>query len=142
MIDRKAGTYNYDEALRTEAVALVIDEKMSVSKASKQVGVSYEPLRKWIKESGCTREGEESKNERYHRSMKNVILSENYFQPEDLERAIGQWAEHYNIKRNHEALDNLRPADVYSGRDAKILKKRSDSPNQRRNTLHLFTNCR
>ena len=49
------------EAFRAEAVALVIDEKMPVSKASKQVGISYETLRKWIKESGRTREDEESK---------------------------------------------------------------------------------
>ena len=33
---------------------------MPVSKASKQVGVSYDTLRKWIKESGLTREDEES----------------------------------------------------------------------------------
>ena len=69
----------------------------------------------------------QGKIERYHRSMKNVILLENYFQPEDLERAISQWVEHYNNKRYHEALDNLRPADVFSGRDAKILKKRADT---------------
>ena len=61
---RKAGTYNYYEAFRAEAVALVIDEKMPVSKASKQVGVSYETLRKWLKESGCTREDEESKTDK------------------------------------------------------------------------------
>jgi transposase len=35
---------------------------MPVSAAAKQVGVSYETLRKWVQESGRTREDEESKS--------------------------------------------------------------------------------
>jgi uncharacterized protein YjaZ len=29
------------------------------------------------------------------------------------EQAIGQWVQHYNHERFHEALNNLTPADVY-----------------------------
>ena len=61
---RKSGSYNYDDAFRAEAVALVIDQKMPVSTAAKQVGVSYETLRKWIKDSGRKREDEETKSDK------------------------------------------------------------------------------
>ncbi len=60
---RKQGSHQYDDAFRAQAVALVIDQKMPVSAAAKQVGVSYETLRKWVHESGRTREDEESKSD-------------------------------------------------------------------------------
>ena len=66
----------------------------------------------------------QGKIERYHRSMKNVVKLEHYSSPWELERAIGRFVEHYNHRRLHEALHNVTPADVYSGRQATILSRR------------------
>ena len=66
----------------------------------------------------------QGKIERWHQTMKNRILLENYFLPGDLEVQIGAFVEHYNHRRYHESLDNVTPADAYFGRAAAILKKR------------------
>ena len=66
----------------------------------------------------------QGKIERWHQTMKNRVLLENYFLPGDLERQIGAFVDHYNNHRYHESLANLTPADVYHGRGAKILKMR------------------
>jgi len=68
----------------------------------------------------------QGKIERWHQTMKNRILLENYFLPGDLERQIGAFVDHYNNHRYHESLKNLTPADVYLGRGAKILKMREE----------------
>src|SRR6187200_705635 len=62
--------------------------------------------------------------ERWHQTMKNRILLENYFLPGDLEAQIAAFVEHYNHRRYHESLDNLTPADVYFGRGQTILLQR------------------
>jgi putative transposase len=49
--------------------------------------------------------------ERYHRSMKNRILLENYYLPGELELNIGEFVTYYNNCRYHESLDNLTPAE-------------------------------
>jgi putative transposase len=67
----------------------------------------------------------QGKIERYHRTMKNVIKLENYYSPEELERAIADFVDYYNHRRYHESLNNLTPADVYYGRAEKILKERA-----------------
>lgn len=67
----------------------------------------------------------QGKIERYHRSMKNVVKLDNYYSPEELRRSIGEYIHYYNHQRYHEAIDNLRPADVYYGRDKEILRQRS-----------------
>jgi len=67
----------------------------------------------------------QGKIERYHRSMKNVVKLEHYYFPWDLERAIGQFVEHYNNHRYHESLNNVTPADVFFGRNHEILARRS-----------------
>ena len=66
----------------------------------------------------------QGKIERYHRSMKNRILLENYYLPGQLELSIGEFVEYYNNQRYHESLDNLTPVDVYFGRGPAILKRR------------------
>ena len=66
----------------------------------------------------------QGKIERYHRSMKNVILLDNYYTPRDLEDEIGRFVEHYNWRRYHESLDNVTPADVYLGKRREILARR------------------
>ena len=72
----------------------------------------------------------QGKIERWHQTMKNRVLLENYFLPGDLERQIGAFVEHYNNHRYHESLANLTPADVYLGRGAKILKMREEIKKQ------------
>ena len=68
----------------------------------------------------------QGKIERWHQTMKNRVLLENYFLPGDLERQIGAFVDHYNNRRYHESLGNLTPADVYHGRGARILKQREE----------------
>ena len=62
--------------------------------------------------------------ERWHQTMKNRILLENYFFPADLETQIETFVDHYNHQRYHESINNLTPADVYFGRGQAILKQR------------------
>ena len=66
----------------------------------------------------------QGKIERYHRSMKNIILLEHYYSPNELKERIGAFVDYYNNERYHESLNNVTPADVYLGRDRKILERR------------------
>ena len=66
----------------------------------------------------------EGKIERWHQTLKNRILLENYFLPSDLEAQIAVFINDYNHRRYHESLDNLTPADVHFGRDPAILAER------------------
>ena len=66
----------------------------------------------------------QGKIERWHQTMKNRILLENYYLPGNLEQQIGVFVDHYNNHRYHESLNNVTPADVYFGRDKDILRER------------------
>jgi len=66
----------------------------------------------------------QGKIERWHQTLKNRILLENYYLPGDLEAQIDAFVGHYNHQRYHESLKNLTPADVYTGRGQTILLKR------------------
>ena len=66
----------------------------------------------------------QGKIERWHQTLKNRILLENYYLPGDLESQIGAFIDHYNHQRYHESLGNLTPADAYSGKAQAILNKR------------------
>jgi transposase InsO family protein len=66
----------------------------------------------------------QGKIERWHQTLKNRILLENYFFPADLEAQIEAFVDHYNHQRYHESINNLTPADVYFGRGQAILKQR------------------
>src|SRR5271169_4264447 len=66
----------------------------------------------------------QGKIERWHQTLKNRILLENYYLPGDLEAQIGAFVAHYNHLRYHEAIANLTPADVYFGRGQTILLER------------------
>jgi putative transposase len=68
----------------------------------------------------------QGKIERYHRSMKNIVNLQNYFLPGNLESEIASFVEYYNQHRYHESLDNLTPADVYSGRAKEVLNRRDE----------------
>jgi putative transposase len=85
----------------------------------------------------------QGKIERYHRSLKNEVLLQHYFMPEELEREIARFVEYYNIERYHESLNNLTPADVYSGRAREIETRRErikrDTFERRRRYNRLLT---
>jgi len=66
----------------------------------------------------------QGKIERWHQTLKNRILLENYYLPGDLRQQIDAFIDHYNHQRYHESLQNLTPADVYFGRGHAILKQR------------------
>ena len=78
----------------------------------------------------------QGKIERWHQTLKNRILLENYFLPGDLKAKIGRFVAYYNHHRYHESLSNLTPADVYFGRGETILLERErikqNTINQRR----------
>jgi len=66
----------------------------------------------------------QGKIERWHQTLKNRILLENYYLPGDLSQQIDAFIEHYNHRRYHESLQNLTPADVYFSRGQTILQQR------------------
>jgi len=66
----------------------------------------------------------QGKIERWHQTLKNRILLNNYYLPRELEEQISAFIESYNNKRLHESLNNLTPADVYFGRAQAILEER------------------
>lgn len=74
----------------------------------------------------------QGKIERWHQTLKNRILLENYYLPGDLEANIEKFVDHYNHRRYHESLSNLTPADVYFGRGQTILLERERT---KRNTI-------
>jgi putative transposase len=76
----------------------------------------------------------QGKIERYHRSLKNRILLENYYLPGQLEARLAEFVDFYNSRRYHESLGNLAPADIYFGRGPAILTRRQ---NIKRKTLEL-----
>jgi len=88
-------------------------------------------LAKWLKGQGMTHvrgaphhPQTQGKIERWHQTLKNRILLENYYLPGDLEASIDAFVERYNHSRYHESLGNLTPADVYFRRDQPIIERR------------------
>ena len=79
----------------------------------------------------------QGKIERWHQTLKNRILLENYYLPGDLETHIKTFVEHYNHRRYHESLGNLTPADVYFRRDQIVLLEREMIKRQTMNNRHL-----
>jgi len=67
----------------------------------------------------------QGKIERWHRSLKNQILLENYYFPSELKQRIEEFIQYYNTRRYHESINNLTPEDVFLGRGNVILEKRN-----------------
>jgi transposase InsO family protein len=85
----------------------------------------------WLKENGMSHTRgrpyhpmTQGKIERWHRSLKNCILLENYYLPRELEESVAAFVEHYNTRRYHESLNNVTPEAVYFGRAHAILTRR------------------
>ena len=72
----------------------------------------------------------QGKIERWHQTLKNRILLENYYLPGDLEAQIEAFVVDYNHLRYHESIGNLTPADVYFGRGQTILIERERTKRQ------------
>ena len=70
---------------------------------------------------------------RWRQTMKNRVLLENYYLPDDLDRQIKAFVAYNNNERYHESLNNLTPADVYFGRDKGIIRERKKI---KRNTIN------
>ena len=96
-------------------------------------GSSYisEELAKWLKNHDMDHVRgapyhpmTQGKIERWHQTLKNRILLENYYLPGDLEAQIEAFVADYNHRRYHESIGNLTPADVYCGRGQIILLQR------------------
>ena len=68
----------------------------------------------------------QGKIERWHQTLKNRILLENYYLPGDLEHQIKAFVDHYNNRRYHESIKNVTPADAYFGRDTAIIERRAE----------------
>ncbi len=86
----------------------------------------------------------QGKIERWHQTLKNRILLENYYLPGDLEAQIDAFVADYNHLRYHESLGNLAPADVYFGRGQTILIERERIKRQtiaNRRLLHRRQAC-
>ena len=66
----------------------------------------------------------QGKIERWHQTLKNRILLENYYLPGAIEQAVEAFVEYYNHRRYHERISNVTPADVYFGRDQTIIRER------------------
>ena len=72
----------------------------------------------------------QGKIERWHQTLKNRILLENYYLPGDLKAQIEAFVADYNHLRYHEGIGNLMPADVYFGRSHAILIERERTKRQ------------
>ena len=67
----------------------------------------------------------QGKIERWHQTLKNRILLENYYLPGDLQAQIDAFIDHYNHRRYHESLDNLTPPTSTSRTSAASTSPRS-----------------
>ena len=101
-------------------------------------------LAQWLGDQGITHvrgaphhPQTQGKIERWHQTLKNRVLLENYYLPGDLETQIGTFIEHYNHQRYHESIGNVTPADVYFGRDTAIKERRKRIKNQTIETRRL-----
>ena len=67
---------------------------------------------------------DQGKIERYHRSLKNVVMLQHYYCPSQLREAIADFVGYYNNQRYYESLDNMTPADVLYGKEKEVQSKR------------------
>ena len=80
----------------------------------------------------------QAKIERWHQTLQNRSLLENYYLPGDLDNQISACVEHYHNQRYHESIGNVTPADAYFGPHTASIEKRNKikklpPPNRRLN---------
>ncbi len=130
--------------MRTEDVTDTLDLALQASGCD-QVHVVHKPrllsdngssyvsgdLAEWLSDKGMRHSRgapyhpqTQGKIERWHQTLKNRILLENYFLPGDLKHQIEAFVDHYNHHRYHESLNNVTPSEVYFGRAQAILNQR------------------
>ena len=85
----------------------------------------------------------QGKIERWHQTLKNLVLLENDFLPRDLERQIEGFVEHYNYERYHEALKrhNCRCL-LRQGSTHHQQQRKDQEENNRTSTLAIPQSCR
>ena len=66
------------------------------------------------------------KFDRLNRTAEDRLGLVIYCSLEQLETAVAEFAQWYNHQRYHEALGNLRPADIYYGRAEAIQARRKE----------------
>ena len=110
-----------DKARVVHKPRLLSDNGPATSPANWQSGSTSRIWRMFVARQSSSDQG---KIERWHQTLKNRILLENYYLPGDLDACIGSFVDYYNHRRYHESLKNLTPADVYFGRGQTILMKR------------------
>ena len=71
----------------------------------------------------------QGKIERWHQTLKNRILLENYYLEGDLENQISTFVSYYNNHRYHESIGNVTPSDAYFGRHTAIIERREKIKN-------------
>ena len=88
-------------------------------------------LAEWLQDKGMTHSRgapyhpqTRGKMARWHQTLKNPCLLENYFPPDELEAHIETFVDHDNRQRYPAILNNVTPSDVYIGRDKAILQQR------------------
>jgi len=82
----------------------------------------------------------QGKIEGYHRSMKNIIMLDNYYFPEELEQQIEAFVDYYNYQRYHESLNNMIPCrsilwEAKRGRISKVFYKEKNINNEKAKLL-------
>ena len=76
--------------------------------------------------------------ERWHWTLMNRILLENYFLPGDPEAQVAAFVDCYNHQRYHESLNHVMAVDVYFGRDKAILRQRERVRRKRLETRRII----
>ncbi|GAB3179340.1 hypothetical protein GCM10027291_45440 [Telluribacter humicola] len=56
--------------------------------------------------------------------MRNVVLLEHYYSPEELKARLAEWVAYYKQQRYHESLENVTPMEAYLGLQHQRLAER------------------
>jgi len=81
-------------------------------------------LKQFLKRQHIEHTMTQGKIERYHRSLKNVVMLQHYYSPSRLREAIADFVNYYNNQRYHESLDNMTPADFFYGKEKEVRSRR------------------
>jgi len=85
----------------------------------------------------------QGKIERWHQTLKNRILLENYYLPGDLEAQIEAFVADYNHRRYHESIGNLpRPTSTSDAARQSCCREKDQTPDHRPTPLAAPTASR